>query len=56
MGREKLSLVFWVPSPSPALFLGKKGWLMLGQGPLDVDAKEVGLWDRARQEDGHTGI
>lgn len=29
---------------------------MLGQGHLDVDAKGLGLWDRARQEDGDAGV
>ena len=24
---------------------------MLGQDPLDVEAKGMGLWDRARQEE-----
>lgn len=54
---EKVSLVFWVlpPSTAFALFAWKKGWLMWGQGSQDVEAKGMGLRDRARQENGHAG-
>ena len=39
--------------PQLPICMQKKGWLMWGQGSLDMEAKRMGLWGRARQENGH---